>query len=137
MQVREILSIAVLGTLLAACGSSSTSSGTANARMNVRLVDSPTVAYSKVLITVRDVQIQTDDGWKVLGTVNETIDLLTLQNGAFKTLALDAELPPGHYGQMRLTLSTEPGAVNQVVFADGSSADLTIPSGFQTASRSR
>lgn len=118
--------------LLAACGSSSTSTSSGNARMTVRLVDAPTAAYKQVLITVQDVQIQSDAGWKVLGTVNETVDLLALQYGAFKTLALDVELPPGHYGQMRLMLSTGPGAINKVVFEDGTSADLTIPSGFQT-----
>jgi len=132
MTARSLL-VATLATLLAACGSSSTPTGTAGtAKVNVRLVDAPTLDYTHVLITVRDVQIQSDAGWTVLGTVNETIDLLALQNGAFKTLALDAELPPGHYGQMRLTLSTDPGAINKVVFEDGTSADLTIPSGFQT-----
>ena len=111
MTARSLL-VATLATLLAACGSSSTPTGTAGtAKMNVRLVDAPTLDYTHVLITVRDVQIQSDAGWTVLGTVNETIDLLALQNGAFKTLALDAELPPGHYGQMRLTLSTDPGAI--------------------------
>jgi hypothetical protein len=133
MNARTLFATA-LATLLAACGSSSTSTSTSsgNARMTVRLVDAPTAAYEQVLITVQDVQIQTDAGWKVLGTVNKTVDLLALQNGAFLTLAQDAELPPGHYGQMRLTLSTEPGAINRVVFSKDSYADLTIPSGFQT-----
>jgi hypothetical protein len=129
MTARTLL-VATLATLLAACGSSSTPTGPA--KMNVRLVDAPTLDYAHVYITVRDVQIQSDAGWTVLGTVNETIDLLALQNGAFKTLALDAELPPGHYGQMRLTLSTDQDAINRVVFADDTWADLTIPSGFQT-----
>ncbi len=135
MNVRNVLAGSLVG-LLAACGSSTTSN---TALMNVRLVDSPSTSFSNVFLTIHDVQIQTDGGWKVLGTVDDTIDLLSLQYGAFKTLAQNAELPPGHYGQMRLTLSTAPGAVQKVCFTPPPDPtnltgcpDLTIPSGFQT-----
>jgi hypothetical protein len=134
MNVRNTVAVTLVG-LLAACGSSSTSN---TARMNVRLVDSPAASFTNVFLTIQDVQIQTDSGWKVLGTVNKTIDLLALQNGAFETLALNAEIDPGHYGQMRLTLSTAQDAIQKVCFNNNvlpnltGCEDLTIPSGFQT-----
>jgi hypothetical protein len=124
MNPRRLATIA-LATLLAACGSSTTSTP---AKMTVRLVDSPATEFTAVTLFVKSVEIASDGGWTTLGTVNKSINLLDLQNGAFETLALDAQLPPGHYGQMRLLLGTP----NTVTLQDGSTADLTIPSGAQT-----
>jgi len=128
MTARSLLA-AALATLLAACGSSPPSSTMSTARMNVHLVDSPATDYWKVTLFVKSVEIASDSGWITLGTVNESVNLLDLQNGVFKTLALGAELPPGHYGQMRLILGTP----NTVTLADKTTTvPLTIPSGSQT-----
>jgi hypothetical protein len=124
MNARRLATIA-LATLLAACGSSTTSTP---AKMTVRLVDSPATEFTAVTLFVKSVEIASDGGWTTLGTVNKSINLLDLQNGAFETLALDAQLPAGHYGQMRLLLGTP----NTVTLQDGSTEDLTIPSGAQT-----
>jgi len=78
MQVRGILSIAVLGTLLAACGAG-TSSGTA--KMSVSLVDAPSSGYLEVNVDVQTVQIAGSDGWVVLGTPNKVVNLLALTGG--------------------------------------------------------
>ena len=125
MQVREILSIAVLGTLLAACGSGTS---TAPATMNVRLVDAPSSGYKEVNVDVRTVEIASADGWLVLGTPNRVINLLALTGGVYDTLVDGAPLPAGHYGQMRLVL----GPDNSVMLLDGTVAPLKVPSGQQS-----
>jgi len=128
MTARTLLAASLAG-LLAACGSGSSSSTASNtAKMNVHLVDSPATAYKKVTLFVKSVEIASDSGWIKLAEVNEPVNLLDLQNGVFRTLVLGAELPPGHYGQMRLLLGTP----NTVTLADDSTLDLTIPSGMQT-----
>ena len=65
-------------------------------------------------------------GWHVLRTESIDVDLLTLRNGVFTTLAL-AEVPAGHYTQIRLKL----GAGSNVV-VDGVTHPLTVPSGLQS-----
>ena len=129
MQVREILSIAVFGTLLAACGSgtsSPTPSGTAT--MSVSLVDAPSAAYLEVNVDVQTVQIAGSDGWVVLGTPNKVVNLLALTGGVAETLVKDVPMPAGHYGQMRLVL----GPNNTVKLLDGTVHPLKVPSGQQS-----
>ena len=126
MQVREILTIAVVGALLAACSSGTTS--TAPASMNVRLVDAPSDGYSEVNIDVRTVEIASEDGWLTLGTPNRVINLLALTGGVYDTLVDGAPLPAGRYGQMRLVL----GPDNTVKLLDGTVAPLKVPSGQQS-----
>ncbi len=126
MQLREIVGVAVIGTLLAACGSGTTS--TAPATMNVRLVDAPSDGYSEVNIDVRTVEIASEDGWLTLGTPNRVINLLALTGGVYDTLVDGAPLPAGRYGQMRLVL----GPDNSVKLLDGTVAPLKVPSGQQS-----
>jgi len=66
------------------------------------------------------------NGWQVLRTDPLDVDLLTLRNGVFTTLAL-AQVPAGHYTQIRLKL----GAGSNVV-VDGVTHPLTVPSGLQS-----
>ena len=126
MQVREILSIAVLGTLLAACGSGTTS--TAPATMNVRLVDAPSPGYEEVNIDVQTVLIKGDGDWVTLGNPNVVVNLLALTGGVYETLVDGATLPAGHYGQMRLVL----GPNNTVKPKGGTIQPLKVPSGQQS-----
>src|SRR5690242_3252804 len=65
-------------------------------------------------------------GWQVLRSDPMNVDLLTLRNGVFTTLAL-AKVPAGHYTQIRLKLG--PGS-NVVI--DGVAHPLTVPSGLQS-----
>ncbi len=125
MNARRLATIA-LATLLAACGSSTTS---APAKMSVRLVDAPSSGYLEVNIDVQTVEINGSDGWIVLGRPNRVINLLALQGGVAETLVDGATLPAGHYGQMRLVL----GPSNTVkLLADGSVHPLKVPSGQQS-----
>ncbi|MEY2668381.1 MAG: hypothetical protein RJA59_1019 [Pseudomonadota bacterium] len=127
MQVRAILAVVVLGTLVAACGSG-TSSPTGPATMNVRLVDAPSSGYQEVNVDVRRVEIASDGGWIVLGTPNRVVNLLALTGGVSDTLVDGATLPAGRYGQMRLVL----GPDNSVKLLDGTVAPLKVPSGQQS-----
>jgi len=124
MTARSLLATA-LASLLAACGSSPS---TNTAKMNVHLVDAPTTGYKAVTLFVKSVEIASEGGWITLGTPEKQIELLHLQHGVFETLAVNAELKPGHYGQMRLMLGTP----NFVTLSDDSTAELTIPSAQQT-----
>ena len=129
MQVREILSIALFGTLLGACGSgtsSATPSGTA--KMSVSLVDAPSSGYLEVNVDVQTVQIAGSDGWVVLGTPNKVVNLLALTGGVAETLVKDVPIREGHYGQMRLVL----GPNNTVKLLDGTVHPLKVPSGQQS-----
>jgi len=65
-------------------------------------------------------------GWQVLRSDPLHVDLLTLRNGVFTTLAV-AQVPAGHYTQIRLKL----GAGSNVVI-DGVTHPLTVPSGLQS-----
>jgi hypothetical protein len=65
-------------------------------------------------------------GWQVLRSEPLNVDLLTLRNGVFTTLAL-TQVPAGHYTQIRLKLG--PGS-NVVI--DGVTHPLTVPSGLQS-----
>jgi len=65
-------------------------------------------------------------GWQVLRAESMNVDLLTLRNGVFTTLAL-TEVPAGHYTQIRLKL----GAGSNVII-DGVTHPLTVPSGLQS-----
>ena len=125
MSTRTFLA-AALASLLAACGSSSTS--TTTARMNVRLVDAPTTDYKQVNVDVQTVQILNGTDWITLGSPNKVVDLLSLTNGVYETLVDGATLPAGQYGQMRLIL----GSRNTVVLPDDTVKDLTVPSGQQS-----
>lgn len=124
------LRIALAGALalgLAACGSSSSNDGPA--RINVRLVDAPG-DYVQLFLDVREVQINGPDGWQTLGTwTGGPIDLLTLTNGVSETLAENAPIAAGHYGQMRLLLGP-----NNTVVVDGIAEPqpLKVPSGMQS-----
>jgi hypothetical protein len=125
MQVRNILSIAVLGTVLAACGAGTTPD---TAKMRVSLVDAPSSGYLEVNVDVQTVQIAGSDGWVVLGTPNRVVNLLALTGGVAETLVDGVTLPAGRYGQMRLVL----GPNNTVKLLDGSVHPLKVPSGQQS-----
>src|SRR5512137_2610125 len=121
---------ATLTALLAACGSTSTSSSapSGTATMSVRLVDAPSPGYDEVNVDVRTVEIASDSGWTTLGHPNKVVNLLALTGGVYETLVDGAPLPAGHYGQMRLLL----GPNNTVKPKGGTAQPLTVPSGQQS-----
>ena len=78
--------------------------------LGIGLTDTPG-DYDHVFVTIKEVQVKKalnngESGWLTGFTVNETFDLLELQNGAIADLGL-TELEAGKYNQLRLILSSE------------------------------
>ncbi len=118
---------------LMGCGGSGagTSPSGGPTAVNVTLVDGPTSAYTSIFLNIQSIEIGGDgSGWTTLGTwTGGPIDLLTLTGGISQSLVKGATLAPGSYGQMRLIL----GATgNTIVLRDGTTHDLTVPSGMHT-----
>ena len=79
--------------------------------LGIGLTDTPG-DYDHVFVTIKEVQVKKglnngESGWLTGFEVNETFDLLELQNGAIADLGL-TELEAGKYNQLRLILSSEP-----------------------------
>lgn len=113
---------------VAGCSDDATAPGTGTLKLN--LVDSP-AAYDAVIVQVDSVQVHaagedSTSGWRTVSSNAGEWDLLTLRNGLSALLA-DAQLPAGHYTQIRLRL----GDGNRVV-VDGVEHDLEVPSGART-----
>ncbi len=66
-----------------------------------------------------------DATWTALNDQPTSLDLLTLQDDVTAALG-DANLEPGHYGQLRFLVN------DAFVVSDGESEPLTVPSGAQT-----
>jgi len=79
--------------------------------LGIGLTDTPG-DYDHVFVTIKEVQVKKglnngESGWIKGFEVNETFDLLELQNGVIADLGL-TELEAGKYNQLRLILSSEP-----------------------------
>ncbi|MFZ5440189.1 MAG: DUF4382 domain-containing protein [Myxococcota bacterium] len=117
--------------------SSGTSSGGAPSsvtpapgRFQVKLVDAPADGVSRVTVTIKEVMVDLPDaGLATLAQGPLTVDLLTLQNGAFLDLG-GLSLPEGEVSQLRFRV--DGAGPNELGFSDGGTAPLTIPSGEQS-----
>lgn len=99
--------------------------------LEVRLVDAPIDKATEVNVAVNSVQVnnsETDTGWVTINEPNQTYNLLDLTNGAYAVLG-EAQLEPGTYEQIRLVLDSEG---NNIVFEDGTTESLFVPSGAQS-----
>ena len=121
--------ILVMGFALAACNSTTNSTG----QLSVRLTDTPVDGASQVVVTVTGVAVHGSDGQTQDFSFAQarSIDLLTLRDGASEPLLDQVSLAAGHYEWIRLDLDTSAGA-NYVIASDGSQHNLTIPSAAQT-----
>lgn len=140
MNLMNTKALAMLGTALllwVGCGgggSGYASAGTSTrGAMSVTLVDGPSPDYKAIHLNVQSVQVHhsataEESGWITVASPNKTIDLLTLQGGVTETLAAQQTLDAGSYQMLRLVL----GSGNTLTLADGSTVDLTVPSGMQT-----
>jgi len=115
----------IAGCLLFA-GCNVNNSGNSEGTLNVRLTDAP-ATYEAVYIDIQEVQLnlgtEQQEDWLTISSQAMRLDLLKLDNGA-DTLMATAQLEEGTYNQIRLVLGT-----NNEVIVDGSSNNLTIPSG--------
>ena len=112
-------------------------SGTALLR--IHLTDKPAEDLLAVNVSIVAVRVhqssdvgELDAGWIELPvTAAMPVDLLQLRNGVLYELC-QAQLPVGHYQQIRLELAPNSGAApysQSVVTADGETHELEVPSG--------
>lgn len=126
MKTRFLAALAVTAMTTALLGCSSNPSRTSLGHVDLRLTDAPG-DFEHVNVAVTGVSIHRDgSGWEALEQDSTTFDLLQLQNGVTTMLA-SADVPSGHYTQVRLLIG---GGSNVVV--NGETHPLEIPSGFQT-----
>ena len=117
---------------LAGCSKDNTETAPSTGTVVVHMTDAPAVDnVQAVNLVVTQVSIkqgtdENDTGWEVLASDSEAVNLLTLQNGVFTTLAT-GRVASGTYSQIRLKL----GAGSTVV-VNGQTYPLTVPSGMQS-----
>src|SRR5262245_50475252 len=129
-KIRTSLLVSLVALGLASCSESPTTPGTGTVR--VQMTDAPgdvqavNLVITQVSVHLAGSAADSVSGWQVLNSSTQTVDLMTLQNGTFTTIA-QARVPVGNFTQLRLLL----GAGSTVV-VNGVTYPLTIPSGFQT-----
>jgi hypothetical protein len=114
---------------LTACGGSGGSG-----RLNIQITDAPfpfdMVKAADVTIDMIEVHVSNSpsesSGWMTLSETSQNFNLLDLQGGVTATL-LNASLPAGTYGQIRLHVDSA-----SVTLTDDRVFDLNIPSGDQS-----
>ena len=104
--------------------------------LSLKLTDAPVDEALEVVVTVKGVSLNFEDGGWVDYDLEtpEKIDLLTLQSGETFDLFQDDEVAAGRY-KVRLNLHTDDdGELDQYIVLDETSGEyeLTIPSGAQT-----
>lgn len=137
--------VAVAVLAFSGCGGNGGgSSGGSTGTLSVGMADATLPGFRAIYVTIDEVQVHSTSGdsWVTIGTPRKTVDLLTLINGVRLALGV-AELPTGHYTQMRLLLAAQPdNGLNLFsqrhpfanYFIDESDVvqELKVPSGLQT-----
>jgi hypothetical protein len=136
---------------LTACGGGGDESSSSMGTLSLKLTDATTNDYKAVYVTIKEVQVCTDDendgdenSWYTVAEPGSTYNLLELVNGVQEQLGI-TDLDAGHYTQMRLIVGeTNDGGLNILDENHPSSYanyivdngdvyhELKIPSGIQT-----
>jgi len=112
------------------CSKNDDKTGPSTGTVTLHMTDAPK-AVQAVNLVITQVAVNpsgngADNGWEVLRTDSMNVDLLTLQNGVFTTLAT-GRVAAGSYDQVRLKLGA-----GSTVTVDGAVYPLTVPSGMQS-----
>ncbi|HET9131500.1 MAG TPA: DUF4382 domain-containing protein, partial [Terriglobia bacterium] len=129
----KILAVVLVGGMMIAltgCSKSGSPTSNGNGSMEVNMVDSP-ASYDQVNIVINSVEAHTagsdsTNGWVTLNSTPGSYNLLAYTNGNFAVIG-NAQIPSGHYTQIRLKLGTGSNVV-----VNGQTHPLNVASGFQT-----
>ncbi|MFQ5824562.1 MAG: DUF4382 domain-containing protein [bacterium] len=113
----------LLGIFLIGCGKSPTTP-TDKGTLIVSLTDAP-AEFQEVNITFSEISAHIDEQWITVRGEPITVNLLEWNNGQSIVIGT-AEVPAGHYTQIRLKID------NAQVVVNGESQSVTVPSGAQT-----
>ena len=139
--MRLVYSLVILLALATAgCGDSPTEPGNTGI-LKVSLTDAPS-AFGEVNLTFTEVSAHIDEAWVPVASEPTTVNLLEWNNGNSMILGT-AEVPAGHYTQIRLLLGTEPDdGVNilgephpfphYVIDDYGDTKEMKVPSGYKS-----
>jgi hypothetical protein len=107
-------------------------SGPSTGTVTIHMTDAPAIEgvdavnLNVIGVSIKQSSDESDQGWETLRSDSMNVNLLTLQNGVFTTLAT-GRVAAGTYEQVRLKL----GAGSTIV-VDGVTHPLTVPSGMQS-----
>jgi len=90
--------------LIAGCGGGGNSGSDGTGTFNVRLADAPDPTISSIDVTFTKLEAHVDGQWVEIPLADETVNLLNLTEQDM--LLGTAELPAGHYNQIRLFASS-------------------------------
>lgn len=139
MKTRNFAALALAAALITACGDSDTPTLSSGGQVNVQLTDAPfpfsQVKSVDVWVLRIDAKLADVDsteaaneadsaGWKTLVSPNQSINLLTLRNGATSNLGT-ATLPVGTYKSFRMVIDTDKSSVT---LNDDTKPDVKWPS---------
>ncbi len=124
---------AVAALILTGCGGGgSDDSGTGT--LNLNITDAPVDGAQNVYVQFSSVEVFSNTNGSQAFTFDppKKIDLLALQGSASTALLDNATLPAGSYQWVRLGVDTADALDSYIVLDDGTSHELTIPSGTET-----
>lgn len=122
---KPLLVLLPLMLLMAACNAPEPAADTGQAR--VLMTDAPVAEAQSLPVTIVGVELVGEaEGTTAVSTETQTIDVLTLRNGALVELGI-AELPAGTYHQVRLIVDAA-----AIVFSPEESYEVEVPSGAQS-----
>lgn len=145
-----LLLVSMTSITLASCGGddSNGSDSEQPAQLSVGVTDAPVDDAENVYVEFSGITLiqaddddseddETDDSGdddRVVITFdeNQRIDLLAYQQGESYALIEGEDIPSGEYSQMRLMVETDQMNDTVIIFKDGTSHELTVPSGDQT-----
>ena len=102
--------------------------------LSLNVTDAPIDGAANVYVQFSGVEIKrADESFERFDfDTPKQIDLLNLQGSHSEPLLENVSLPAGQYSNLRLMVDTEGDLDSYIVLNDGSSHELTIPSGAQT-----
>jgi hypothetical protein len=128
----SFLAVAIGVTLILSGCDAFSNNRAVEGRIQVLLTDNPLEDFEEANVTVRRVELlgtnsSGESSLIVLSDEDQSFNLLELQNGVTASLA-DVSVPAGRYNQLRLVIDDEA----HILFVNGSTETLKVPSGAQT-----